>query len=114
MPPMNPWPGTDGAPCRNLGTRDNQTTRSQRWSWQGRLVSDTSGKRIRNGRPASQRQRHKRLYLTKIAQKTDLQEIQALRGRPLPAECGVGSESGFRVHFRSDHVCPLAGDTLEK
>jgi hypothetical protein len=51
--------------------------------------------------------------LTKIAQKTDLQKIQALRRRPLPAECGVGSESRFLVHFRLDHVRPLVGDTLE-
>ncbi|MCE5328065.1 MAG: pyridoxamine 5'-phosphate oxidase family protein [Planctomycetaceae bacterium] len=55
----------------------------------------------------------KRLYLTKIAEETDPQKIQALRRRPLPAECGVESQSRFLVHFRVDHVRPLVGDSPE-
>ena len=55
----------------------------------------------------------KRLYLTKIAEETDPQKIQALRRRPLPAECGIESESRFFVHFRVDRVRPLVGDSLE-
>jgi len=57
--------------------------------------------------------RGKRLYLTKIAEETDPQKIQALRRRPLPAECGVESEARFLVHFRVDHVRPLVGDSPE-
>jgi hypothetical protein len=52
----------------------------------------------------------KRLYLTKIAEETDSQKIHALRRRPLPAECGVDSESRFLVHFRVDRMRPLVGD----
>jgi pyridoxamine 5'-phosphate oxidase-like protein len=52
----------------------------------------------------------KRLYLTKLAEETDSQKIQALRRRPLPAECGYESESRFLVHFRIDRVRPLVGD----
>ena len=55
----------------------------------------------------------KRLYLTKISEETDLQKIQALRRRPLPAECGVEAESRFLVHFRIDRVRPLVGDGQE-
>ena len=55
----------------------------------------------------------KRLHLTKIAEETDPQKIQAIRRRPLPAECGVEGESRFLVHFRVDHVRPLVGDTPE-
>ena len=55
----------------------------------------------------------KRLYLTKVSEETDPQKIQALRRRPLPAECGVENEARFLVHFRVDHVRPLVGDTPE-
>jgi len=54
--------------------------------------------------------RGKRLHLTQIAEETDPQKIQALRRRPLPAECGYESESRFLVHFRIDRVRPLVGD----
>ena len=57
--------------------------------------------------------RGRRLYLTKIAEETDPQKIQALRRRPLPAECGVESELRFLVHFRVDRVRPLVGDGPE-
>ena len=57
--------------------------------------------------------RGRRLYLTKIAEETDPQKIQALRRRPLSAECGVESESRFLVHFRVDRVRPLVGDGPE-
>ena len=52
----------------------------------------------------------KRLHLTKIAEETDPQKIQAMRRRPLPAECGFESESRYLVHFRIDRVRPLVGD----
>jgi len=52
----------------------------------------------------------RRLYLTKIAEETDPQKIQALRRRPLPAECGTEDESRFLVHFRVGRVRPLVGD----
>lgn len=55
----------------------------------------------------------KRLHLTKIAEETDLQKIQAMRRRPLPAECGVENESRYLVHFRIDRVRPLLGDEPE-
>ena len=54
--------------------------------------------------------RGKRLHLTQTAEKTDLQHIQALRRRPLPAECGYETEARFLVHFRIDRVRPLVGD----
>ena len=52
----------------------------------------------------------RRLHLTKVAEETDPQKIQTLRRRPLPAECGVESESRYLVHFRIDRVQPLIGD----
>jgi hypothetical protein len=52
----------------------------------------------------------KRLHLTKIAEETDPQKIQALRRRPLPAECGVEDEPRYLVQFRIDRVRPLIGD----
>jgi hypothetical protein len=52
----------------------------------------------------------RRLHLTKVVEETDPQKIQALRRRPLPAECGVESESRYLVHFRVDRVRPLVGD----
>ena len=52
----------------------------------------------------------KRLHLTKIAEETDPQKIQALRRRPLPAECGVEDEPRHLVHFRINRVRPLIGD----
>ena len=55
----------------------------------------------------------KRLHLTKIAEETDPQKILAMRRRPLPAECGVESESRYLVHFRIDRVRPLIGDGSE-
>jgi hypothetical protein len=55
--------------------------------------------------------RGKRLHLTKVREETDPEAIQALRRRPLPAECGVESEARFLVHFRVDQVRPLVGDT---
>ncbi len=55
----------------------------------------------------------RRLYLTKVAEETDPQKIQALRRRPLPAECGFESESRFLVHFSIDRVRPLVGDSSE-
>ena len=53
-----------------------------------------------------------RLYLTKVAEHTDPKAIEALRRRPLPAECGVEA-SRYLVHFRVDHVRPLVGDGSE-
>ena len=55
----------------------------------------------------------RRLHLTRISEDTDPQKIQALRRRPLPAECGADSECRFLVHFRVDGVRPLVGDDLE-
>jgi hypothetical protein len=55
----------------------------------------------------------RRLYLTKLAEDTDPQKIQALRRRPLPAECGVEGESRYLVQFRIDRVRPLTGDGPE-
>ena len=52
----------------------------------------------------------KRLHLTKIAEETDPQKIQAMRRRPLPPDCGYESESKYLVHFRIDRVRPLGGD----
>ena len=52
----------------------------------------------------------KRLHLTRVSEETDPQKIQALRRRPLPAECGYESESRFLVHFRIDRIRPLVGD----
>jgi hypothetical protein len=52
----------------------------------------------------------KRLYLTKIGEETDPERIQAIRRRPLPAECEVEAESRYLVHFRIDRVRPLVGD----
>ena len=57
--------------------------------------------------------RGKRLHLTLVREETDPQAIQALRRRPLPAECGVEHESRFLVHFRVDRVRPLVGDKPE-
>jgi len=57
--------------------------------------------------------RGKRLYLTKIGEETDPEKIQALRRRPLPAECGVEDEARFLVSFRIDRVRPLVGDAME-
>ena len=54
--------------------------------------------------------RGKRLQLTQVLEETDPKKIQALRRRPLPAECGYESESRFLVHFRIDRVRPLVGD----
>ena len=54
----------------------------------------------------------RRLHLTKVAEDTDPQKIQALRRRPLPAECGVEGESRYLVHFRIDRVRPLVGDQV--
>ena len=55
----------------------------------------------------------KRLYVTRISEETNPQKIQALRRRPLPAECGVESESRFLAQFRVDCVRPLVGDSPE-
>jgi len=55
----------------------------------------------------------RRLHLTKLDEETDPQKIQALRRRPLPAECGFERESRFLVHFRIDRVRPLVGDGSE-
>ena len=52
----------------------------------------------------------RRLHLTKVAEETDPQKIQALRRRPLPAECGVESEARYLVHFKIDRVRPLVGE----
>jgi len=52
----------------------------------------------------------RRLHLTKVAEETDPQKIQALRRRPLPAECGMESGARYLVHFRIDRVRPLIGD----
>ena len=54
----------------------------------------------------------RRLHLTKVAEDTDPQKIQALRRRPLPAECGVDGESRYLVHFRIDRVRQLVGDQV--
>lgn len=54
--------------------------------------------------------RGKRLHLTKVREETEPKAIQALRRRPLPAECGVENESRFLVHFRVDRVRPLVGE----
>jgi len=55
----------------------------------------------------------KRLHLTKVAEDTDLQKIQAIRRRPLPAESGIEGESRYLVHFRVDRVRMLVGDGQE-
>jgi len=55
----------------------------------------------------------KRLHLTKVGEETDPEKIQALRRRPLPAECLVEGESRYLVHFRIDRVRPLVGDDPE-
>ena len=55
----------------------------------------------------------RRLHMTKVAEETDPQKIQALRRRPLPTECGVEAESRYLVHFRIDQVRPLVGDGQE-
>lgn len=55
----------------------------------------------------------KRLHLMRISEDTDPQKIQALRRRPLPAECGFEGEPRFLVHFRIDRVRPLVGDGPE-
>ena len=52
----------------------------------------------------------KRLHLTKLSEETDPARIQALRRRPLPAECGFEGESRYLVQFRVDRVRPLVGD----
>lgn len=54
-----------------------------------------------------------RLHLTMVGQETDPVKIQAIRRRPLPAECGVEGESRFLVHFHIDRVRPLVGDGPE-
>jgi hypothetical protein len=55
----------------------------------------------------------RRLHLTKIAEESDSQRIQAIRRRPLPAECGVEDEPRYLVHFRVDRIRPLVGDGQE-
>jgi hypothetical protein len=62
---------------------------------------------------AGQGYKGRRLYLTKIAENTDPQKIDALRRRPLPAECGVDGQSRYLVHFHVDRVRPLVGDGPE-
>jgi hypothetical protein len=52
----------------------------------------------------------KRLYLSKIKEETDPQKIQAMRRRPLPAECESGGEPRYLVYFMVDRVRPLIGD----
>jgi len=54
--------------------------------------------------------RGRRLYLTKVAEEADPQKIQALRRRPLAAECGIEHEARFLVIFRVGRVRPLVGD----
>ena len=54
-----------------------------------------------------------RLHLTMVSQETDPERIQAIRRRPLPAECGIESESRFLVQFHIDRVRPLVGDKPE-
>ncbi len=51
-----------------------------------------------------------RLHLTMVSQETDLDKIQAIRRRPLPAECGIEGESRYLVQFHIDRVRPLVGD----
>ncbi|MCE5328086.1 MAG: pyridoxamine 5'-phosphate oxidase family protein [Planctomycetaceae bacterium] len=55
----------------------------------------------------------RRLYLTKLTEETDPQKIDALRRRPLPAECSAESGSRFLVHFHVDRVRPVVGDGQE-
>lgn len=55
----------------------------------------------------------KRLHLTKIAEETDPQKIQAMRRRSLPVECDFEIESKYLVHFQIDRVRPLVGDESE-
>ena len=52
----------------------------------------------------------KRLYLTRTGEETDPAKIQALRRRPLPAECEADESPCFLVSFRIDRVRPLVGD----
>ena len=52
----------------------------------------------------------KRLYLTKTAEETDPARIEAIRRRPLPAECAGEGEPRYLVQFRIDRVRPLVGD----
>jgi len=55
----------------------------------------------------------KRLYLTKVGEETDAEKIEAIRRRPLPAECGAKGETKYLVSFRIDNVRPLVGDSRE-
>ena len=55
----------------------------------------------------------RRRHLTWISEDTDLQRIQALRRRPLPAECIEEGETRFLVAFHVDRVRPLVGETKE-
>jgi len=55
----------------------------------------------------------KRLHLTKIAEETDPQKIQAMRRRSLLVECDFEIESKYLVHFQIDRVRPLVGDESE-
>ncbi len=59
---------------------------------------------------AGQGYQGKRLYLTKVAEETDAEKIEALRRRPSAQDCNGSSEARYLVHFRIDGVRPLVGD----
>lgn len=51
----------------------------------------------------------KRLALTKIAEETDPEKINAMRRRSTPAFCGDGTNE-FLVTFKVENIRPLIGD----
>ncbi len=55
----------------------------------------------------------KRLYLTRLAEETDPQKIQAMRRRPVHMESGADSGPRFLVYFQVDRVRPVVGDEPE-
>jgi len=53
----------------------------------------------------------KRLYLTKVTEESDVEEIRALRRRKAPIACEPGeAEVRYLVTFHVDRVRPLVGD----
>lgn len=50
-----------------------------------------------------------RLHLVKTGEWSDPSAIEAIRRKPLPAECNVDEGSRFLVHFRVSRVRPLVG-----
>jgi hypothetical protein len=50
-----------------------------------------------------------RLHLMKLHETDDPDAVDAIRRKPLPAECNVDEGSRFLVHFRVSRVRPLVG-----